>query len=229
MLRASNLYISIGAIALAIGSTVAFADGLPGSFKDAPVQKSWQGFYIGTNAGLVTGDTQGDTGAVVTNYSVTGAVGGAQLGYNWQRGNQVFGIEGGYDFASVQGNTACAVVLDCRREINSLATVVGRYGLAFGQTLYYGMAGVAWADVDTHVIAAGGVPFLGADAHRFGWIAGFGFEHALSERLTARIEYAHVEFGSDTQLLIGAGPDTLNNVDLKMDTIRLGVNWKLSN
>ena len=215
---------SLCAVVLTVGAATAIADGMPGSIKDAPAQKSWQGFYVGTHAGLVSGDTQGVTPVTSTDYELTGSLAGAQLGYNWQRGMYVLGIEGSYSFSSVQGSTACLIVLDCKRDVDSLGTVVGRYGLAFGNTLYYGMAGVAWADVGTKV------SFLGAtidsvDTHRVGWTAGFGFEHALSDRLTAKIEYAHIDLGSDTQTILGV-PD---KVDLKMDTIRLGVNLKLSN
>ena len=110
--------VSLCALGLTIGGTVAFADGMSrGSSKDAPMQKSWQGFYIGTHAGLATGDTQGDSPGVVTNFDMAGSLAGAQIGYNWPRGIHVLGIEGGYAFSTVQGNTRCTVVLDCRREV----------------------------------------------------------------------------------------------------------------
>ena len=219
-------YFSLCALGLTVGGGIALADGMArgGSVKDAPAQLSWQGFYIGTHAGLANGDTQGVTPVLTTDYDVTGSLVGAQIGYNWQRGMHVFGVEGSYSFSTVQGNTACLFVFDCKREVDSVATLVGRYGLAFGNSLYYGMAGAAWADVNTKVSVLG-TTIDSADEHRFGWVAGFGFEHMLSDRLTARIEYAHIDLGSDNQTILGA-PD---KVDLKMDTIRLGVNLKLSN
>ena len=90
------------------------------------------------------------------------------------------------------------------------------------------MAGVAWADVNTNVGVVG-LPLLsGSDTHT-GWIAGFGFEYALS----TRIEYAHIDLGSSSQtlsgtgVLAGIGPVLTESVDIKLDTIRLGVNVKL--
>ena len=63
-------------------------------------------------------------------------------------------------------------------------------------------------------------------------MAGFGFEHAFTDRISTRIEYAHVDLGSkDTGLVpAGGGPALVTDkVDVRMDTIRLGVNVKLTN
>jgi hypothetical protein len=51
----------------------------------------------------------------------------------------------------------------------------------------------------------------------------------LSNHISARIEYAHVDLGSDNHglALVGGGPVVVNDkVDVRMDTIRLGVNFK---
>jgi len=67
----------------------------------------------------------------------------------------------------------------------------------------------------------------------FGWTAGFGFEHAFTNRISTRIEYAHIDLGSQIQNLTftggGALPGIPDKVDVRMDTIRLGVNVKLTN
>jgi outer membrane immunogenic protein len=126
------------------------------------------------------------------------------------------------------GSTACVAVLTCKRDVNWLATLTGRAGYAMGRTLVYGMAGVAWADVETHVSVVG-IPLLSGSDTRTGWTAGFGFEHALSSHISTRIEYAHIDLGSANQGLAPAGGPVLvtDSVNLKMDTIRLGVNIKL--
>jgi opacity protein-like surface antigen len=94
------------------------------------------------------------------------------------------------------------------------------------------MAGVAWADVNTNVGVAG-IPLLsGSDTHT-GYVVGFGFEQALSHHVSVRVEYAHIDLGNGHHGLAGVGPlagigTVINDsVDLKMDTIRLGVNVKL--
>jgi outer membrane immunogenic protein len=91
--------------------------------------------------------------------------------------------------------------------------------------------GVAWGDVDTHVRIVG-TPLLSGSETQTGWTAGFGLEHAFTERISTRIEYAHIDLGSETQNLKFTGgivPAIPDKVDARMDTLRLGVNLKLTN
>ena len=78
--------------------------GEPGGYKDGPVYvpaNTWTGFYIGAHVGgawsseKVT-DKNDDflrPGASLSN-DANGVFGGGQIGYNWQHGNLVFGVEG---------------------------------------------------------------------------------------------------------------------------------------
>ena len=72
------------ALALTTGQSEALADGMPrGSVKDVPTPLSiWQGFYVGTRAALVAGNTQGSTPFIDTDYEVSGALAGVHVGYN---------------------------------------------------------------------------------------------------------------------------------------------------
>ena len=212
--------------------TAANADGIyRDSIKDAPHSFSWTGFYVGGHAGLVTGETTGDIGLggpLNSDYSTSGALYGGQIGYIQQTGVAVLGVEGSWSGANIQGDTVCAAVLQCNRNVDWLATVVGRVGLGIDRSLLYAMGGVAWADVNTDV--TGVAPFSGSATH-IGWVAGFGFEEAFTNRISTRIEYAHVDLGSqDTGLVpAGGGPTVIDKVDVRMDIIRLGVSVKLTN
>ena len=224
---------ALGLLAVALGAPAVLADDYRRSVKDIPQPFSWTGLYIGAHAGLVTGETTGEVGlgSVRTDYSLDGAIYGGQIGYNYQRGWSLFGIEATWSGANVQGNTPCVVVLDCRRDINSIGSVVGRLGLAVDRSLLYAMGGVAWGDVDTHVRIVG-TPLLSGSETQTGWTAGFGLEHAFTERISTRIEYAHIDLGSETQNLKFTGgivPAIPDKVDARMDTLRLGVNLKLTN
>ena len=223
----------VAGVAALIGMpAIAMADGYnaPGRAYERPF--SWTGFYIGGHAGLATGDTQGDLGLPAnllnTDYSLNGGLFGGQVGFNLQTGPAVFGIEGSFSGSTVQGNTTCVIILECKRDVDWLATVTGRVGYGMGRSLLYAMGGVAWADVNTNVSIVG-VPLLsGSDTH-VGWVAGFGFEHALSHAVTFRVEYAHIDLsgGEHDLAIVGGGPVVVrDNVDVKMDTIRLGVNLK---
>ncbi len=76
-------------------------------------------------------------------------MGGAQIGYNWQANNYVFGMEGtisGLDNKGTVVNTAFGAGDDVFTwRANVLATVVGRAGFAVQNNLFYikgGYAGV---------------------------------------------------------------------------------------
>ena len=83
----------------------------------APVN-SWTGFYIGANGGwgwssFDTAFVPDPNGAFVAggdlagprffNTRTNGGVFGGQIGYNWQTGNWVLGVEGDFDVASISG------------------------------------------------------------------------------------------------------------------------------
>ena len=124
---------------------------------------SWSGFYVGGHAGLANARTQGDPdlgfgppNLFSTDFDMSGALYGGQVGYNWQTGSTVFGIEGSLSGSSMQGNTTCAVLLECKRDLDWLATVAGKVGYAWGGSLLYAMGGVAWGDVGTECQPCGG-------------------------------------------------------------------------
>src|SRR6185503_20735653 len=99
--------------ALAIAFTAgAQATDLPMPYKarpivePAPVIYNWTGFYVGVNLGgsWASADDDGTFSAVVppctpivatssSSSSFSGIVGGAQIGYNWQLGHFVYGLE----------------------------------------------------------------------------------------------------------------------------------------
>src|SRR5690349_11243363 len=101
-------------IALAVSVQAASADGYRSrSIKDGAQPFSWTGLYIGGHAGLATGDTQGvpDLGGAPglfrTDYNLDGALYGGQVGFNWQTGPMVLGVEASLSGSSIQGNTTC--------------------------------------------------------------------------------------------------------------------------
>jgi opacity protein-like surface antigen len=60
-----------------------------------------------------------------------------QVGYNWQRGSGLIGIESDFDFAD---------------NLNYLISVRGRIGWALGSWLLYGTGGVAFIDTDNDFV-----------------------------------------------------------------------------
>src|SRR5262245_44983098 len=87
---------AVAAFALAATATSASAGGR-GSVKDyESARDSWTGLYAGINAGWGWSDASWDNislvGAPIPEKPKGGLVGG-QIGYNWQSGNFVLGVE----------------------------------------------------------------------------------------------------------------------------------------
>src|SRR5215468_2271954 len=70
----------------------------------APVY-NWSGFYLGINGGGGWGDSAwtGQTGT----FDVSGGLIGGTLGYNWQFGQTVVGLEGDLQWSDIKGSGAC--------------------------------------------------------------------------------------------------------------------------
>jgi outer membrane immunogenic protein len=217
------------AVALVGGANIANAADLGGSYKDEPIASygpsySWAGLYVGGSAGFGTGDTETNIeGFKLFDYDMNGAIYGAHVGYNLQRGNVVFGIEASINGTDMDGaDDILGPVLASERELDWYATAVARLGYASGKTLFYGFGGVAWADVTTTATILG-QNVESEDSH-VGWTAGLGIEHAVSDRFSVRVEYSHVDLGEGDGLLSDYGAE--HEVDVKFDAIKIGASYK---
>jgi outer membrane immunogenic protein len=194
-----------------------------GSLKDTPVADvpvvyerpfSWSGLYIGANVGYGWSDVDWQDTIGPGSHTGNGWLAGAQIGYNVQTGQFVFGAEADLSSAWIDGGNGC-----CGHEFNWLASVRARAGIAFNgnRTLLYATGGAAWADVDyTSTIGSGF-----SNTH-FGWVAGGGIEHMLTQNLSARVEYLHYSFDEAS----GVAGGLATTVEPTLDTVRFGLNLK---
>ena len=78
------------------------------SMKDVPYAApsvfSWTGFYIGTHLGYGWSDV--DWQGVSNSLGGSGALAGGQIGYNWQKGALVYGLEADASSSWVDGSTS---------------------------------------------------------------------------------------------------------------------------
>lgn len=213
-----------------------------GSLKDEPTAAygpNWAGLYIGGTVGygwgnvedtdtvIVTGDVPPTTGVANDSDDMNGGVYGAHIGYNFQRGHIVFGAEAGFNGTTLEGATFELEGDDNSHEISWYGTAVARLGYAQDNWLLYGFGGVAWGAVKTDY-------WGDKDNSTFvGWTAGGGVEYAMNDRLSLRLEYAHVDLGSATTLDQNYSPaegiflSDKNETDLEFDTVKVGINYKL--
>jgi outer membrane immunogenic protein len=213
------------------------------SMKDEPVYDApaaiWAGLYVGGSAGFGVGNTTGhlkfdqiealrevdgpDFNPFSSDYDVNGAIYGVHIGYNFQRDNWVYGVEVGFNGSGIEGSDNCFFFTKCERSLDWYATGVGRLGYASGKTLFYGFGGVAWGSVQTDISTPHFT--LSGDATHVGWTAGLGIEHAITDRLSARVEYSHVDLGKEDHDL---GHGLKSEVDLSFDAIKVGASYKLT-
>ena len=130
------LLASAGILALGIASASA-ADmrrAAPAPMKApayvAPVF-TWTGPYVGINGGYGWGSSDISAPLGVGSLDTDGWLVGGTLGYNWQMGSAVFGLEGDIAWSGIKGSTACGGT-SCEVRNNWLGTARGRLGYAMG-------------------------------------------------------------------------------------------------
>jgi outer membrane immunogenic protein len=231
-----------GAFALAAG-TQAFAADLPPPVQMPPRAPAvyvpapspaynWGGIYLGINAGYGFGSSTWTTPLGTSgSFSADGAVAGGTLGFNYQVGTWVLGGEGDFDWQNLRGASAAASICGpaavggCDTASNWLATFRGRVGYAADRILIYGTAGGAVTDIET---STGALPW--ATNTELGWTAGAGVEAALTDNLTAKLEYLFADFSHATCSAAASCATTVtpSTVSFYENMVRLGVNYKFN-
>src|SRR3954466_5187294 len=198
--------LAIIAFGLAVGGQAAAAD----LRRPAPVPAllqptDWTGFYLCANAGYGwnhadVGDSFsapgfGPRGATtVLAENLKGGVWGGQVGYNWQFGHVVAGLEADFSGSGqlFDKSYACdvggAVVPGCtilpKDRIRWFGTARARAGFTNGPWLLYLTGGAAWQNLasEGHVSMAGvgGWDVFNTSTTRVGYSVGLGAEAALS-------------------------------------------------
>ena len=203
----------------------------PPSFYKAPSELpfSWTGYYAGINGGYAWGQSSWSdpaVGANSGNFNTSGGLVGGQLGYNWQTGAIVLGIETDADWMSVKGSTAglggvCAFDGggQCQTQQSWVGTTRARVGYAFDRWLPYVTGGVAYGNIQA-------VQPTGTSAStNIGWTAGAGLEYAIDRKWSAKLEYLHIDLGTATFMGAASSTSTLA-VPVTNELVRAGINYR---
>ena len=250
-----RILIGIAAIASLLTTSALAADLAARPYTKAPpppvVLYNWTGFYIGGNVGYGWGHANNsdnliapcpiclfappDFATLAANGSnrVDGAIGGGQIGYNWQVKNYLVGIEADIQASGQRGTntlnsafflpiafffgaqTPSATSLTNTTRLDWFGTVRGRLGYVYDRWLVYGTGGLAYGELNVNsavnpanislVPGFQNVPFnIGGSQTKTGWTLGFGVESALSANWSWRAEYLYMDLGSVT--VTGAVP-----------------------
>lgn len=232
-----------GAIALAASPALA-ADLIPppGPPPQAPATYvpttapvyNWGGIYIGINGGYGFGDSNWGAPANTGSFDVDGGLAGGTLGANYQMGQFVLGLEGDIDWADLKGSmTNTTTCMSCTAQTSSdwLGTVRGRAGFAIDRVLLYATGGVAFGDVKATFSNSFGS--LSTASTEWGWTAGAGVEFAITDNITAKVEYLYVDLQNGSlscSAAVAACGGTAFTVPVSFDTslVRAGVNFKFN-
>jgi len=217
-----------------------------------PVGTSWGGLYAGVNGGYAWSD--GDAVVFLNSIGVrpnpTGALFGAQVGYNWQWSpDWVFGVETDFDWTDFAGRDSLSatgfggmpLVAVAEQHVGMLGTLRGRVGYVLDGVLLYGTAGIAYGQTEltssvTNVLAgqtcgpAGFCSHLGTKLWSAGWVAGVGFDWSFLPNWSFRTEWLHYDIGSVHQNLTDplAAPGLVAQVDANFrgEIVRGAINYK---
>jgi outer membrane immunogenic protein len=233
-MKLKNLIFSAALIAMPFSASAA---DLP--IKSAPrtfaPAYSWSGFYVGVNAGYglastVIDDQDCNISCSSQTLSKGGFTVGGTGGYNWQMGATVLGIEGDWNwidskksFVSVNWPSLHSA------EIKSFGTVRARAGLAVDRTLIYVTGGAAFLDEKVSAICPGcSATGFTSDKTQVGIVGGAGVEFAVTDKVTAKLEYLYAAVPSENRIPDAKRPSPDYNVygyTSNLQVVRAGLNF----
>ena len=208
---------------VALTSSAAAADlGRPVAqpYYKAPVVPpvyNWTGFYVGINGGGGFGRSAWDS---TGHFNTSGGVVGGTVGYNYQFGQGVVGLEGDIDWAGINGTTNNACPFGCKTSDSWLSTVRGRLGYAADRFMPFVTGGAAFGNIKANTPG-----FIGASSTQAGWTIGAGLEFAIAGNWTAKAEYLYVDLGK-FNCGLSCGVLATNNVSFTTNLVRAGVNYR---
>jgi len=184
---------------------------------------TWNGFYVGFNAGYGFGQsnwTDTVTKQGTGNFDLGGALLGGTVGYNYQAGGTVIGVEGDFAWSNITGSSVINCTTKCETSLAWLGTGRARIGYAFDRFLPYFTGGVAYGDIKGNNVGVGNFA-----KSQVGWTAGVGVEYAFVDHWSAKLEYLYVDLTSPTcDLPCSAGNP--RDVAFTVNILRGGVNYK---
>jgi outer membrane immunogenic protein len=234
---------AIGLVALGLAAPAVAADLPAQTYAKTPVLipvvYDWTGWYSGINGGWGTEnrcfDSTTAAGAFIASdgcHGTSGGVAGGQLGYRWQSGGWVFGLEAQGDWAGLTGSSASLLVPGTtdRSRMDAFGLFTGQVGYAWNTALLYAKGGGAVVADRNDMLTAGVVTATASGDNRWGGTIGAGLEFSFAPNWSAAVEYDHLFIAngltSFTSTATGAlvGSDRIHG-DADIVTARINYRW----
>jgi outer membrane immunogenic protein len=236
---------AVGLVALGMAAPASAADLAARPYRAAPPPMvaaiyDWSGFYIGANGGWGSSRKCWDstTGAGVFLFSdgchdATGGTAGGQLGYRWQAGTWVFGLEGQGDWADLTSSRVSIFrpAFSTRAKTDGIGLFTGQIGWAWNTALFYVKGGAAVTGNRFSILSTfTGNELASASSTRWGGTVGVGWEWGFAPNWSAGLEYDHLFMGDANNSFSVANPAlaaVLNSrITQDVDMVTVRVNYR---
>ena len=179
------------------GFAADYSGGLPNDYF-AP----WTGVNVGVFAGGGWADvdwSESLTGEAFS-FGPSGFIGGAEIGYDRQFGNFVFGVEASIAGAGISETVNSAIPgITFASSIDGLVAAKARIGYAAGRWLIYADGGYAGGWVNVSGNNPGFPDRFSDDGFDSGWTVGGGVEYMITANTIFGIDYSFVDLGSTSR------------------------------
>lgn len=259
-------FVLIALAALAIGGSRASAADLPAAIVHAPTvapASGWSGFYLGANAGYgfghlaTTNNSMTTSGPLVgiplgtftpastfagadSSSNLDGATAGGFIGYNYQIGNIVLGVETDFqwsDFKTSSAFSGSALGPQYTTAVKGdmFGTTRGRIGYAVNDLLVYATGGVAYGHFNSDLgILPGpaGAPtgpqyLVRNSSWLTGYAVGAGVDYKLTRNVIIGVEYLRIGYGnSGHDYGFGAAGSAHADAKMDFDLVRARLGYK---
>jgi outer membrane immunogenic protein len=203
-----------------------------------PALYDWTGIYIGGNVGaaIMRDNSNQWLGVPVTTPIIgsipvnpIGAIGGGQIGANYEFAPWVVGIEGMWSGAVSMSSTNNVSTTTGNTESLTtnlfwLASATGRVGYAHDDLLFYVKGGGAWESVK-YLENVAATPVQTITDTRSGYTVGAGIEYGLTENFSAKLEYDFYDFGTQNYNFTLATPLSISS---QIHQVLVGINYRFT-
>jgi len=228
---------AVGMVAMATSASAADLGARPYTKAPPPMMVAmydWSGFYIGINGGWGQSSERYDwLGYSLVSANATGGTVGGQIGYNWQAGSWVFGLEAQGNWADLSKSYVLYVdpftldSLSVGTKVDALGLFTGRVGYAWNNALFYVKGGAAVVS-NNYWAAVNNINVVTVSNTRWGADVGVGFEYGFTPNWSFGVEYNHAWLGNQNYNW-GNQNWRYTNVNVKQDldlvTARINYRW----